>query len=118
MTGDGSVSCSPDAGIAGLAAAYHTDGPSRLACTEGTDVTYPVTAPGYVDDPTGSTQARVQAHDRPILCSLAVHAGKVGRALKRMACCSAEGLWIDHTSERPGLPGRLRERARLRFLQL
>lgn len=33
---------------------YVTDGPSKIACTEGSNIAQPPGSPGWVDDPTGS----------------------------------------------------------------
>ena len=57
--GNGAVSCSPSVQIAELAAAYQTYGVDQLACPEGTDVLYPTSAPGFIDDPTGWSKKQV-----------------------------------------------------------
>ena len=57
--GDGYQVCTPTAALSDLAGAYTTT-TAKLACpTEGQPVTYPNTAPGYVDDPTGSNSNQV-----------------------------------------------------------
>ena len=55
--GDGHTSCKATAALTALAVRYVTDGAGRLACAEGQSLAYPVAAPGFVYDPTGSTQA-------------------------------------------------------------
>jgi len=57
VAGDGFKGCTPNAQLATLASMYVTDGPARIACTEGSNIAYPAAAPGWVDDPTGSVQS-------------------------------------------------------------
>lgn len=58
-SGNASVSCTAGPGVARLALGYRTEGPNQLACSEGTDVPYPITAPGYIEDPTGWSKRQV-----------------------------------------------------------
>ena len=57
FAGSGRRVCKPTTALGALAALYVTDGAGKLACTEGQSLSYPVAAPGFVYDPTGSTQA-------------------------------------------------------------
>ncbi|CAD7701855.1 unnamed protein product [Ostreobium quekettii] len=52
--GDGQSVCEETASLAEIQAQYTTAGPGILACEEGEDVQYPIGAPGFVYDPTGS----------------------------------------------------------------
>ena len=52
-----------------LAGMYVTDGPSKIACTEGSNIAQPPGSPGWVEDPTGSVQgsaAHAVSPDQPI----------------------------------------------------
>lgn len=51
--GDGTI-CQPTPELAAVQAGYVTDGPGRLACSEGRDVPYPEGAPGFAYDVTGA----------------------------------------------------------------
>ena len=48
------TTCTPTSALDALAGMYVTDGPSKIACTEGSNVAQPPGSPGWVDDPTGS----------------------------------------------------------------
>ena len=60
LAGDPELNCTPGPALPGLLAQYVTPGPGQLACTQGTDVTYPPAAPGFAYDPTGSSNASVR----------------------------------------------------------
>lgn len=51
--GDGR-SCKPTAELAAVQARYETDGPGRLACSEGRGLPHPEGAPGFAYDVTGA----------------------------------------------------------------
>ena len=50
------TTCDPTAALSALAGMYVTDGASKIACTEGSNIAQPPGSPGWVDDPTGSVQ--------------------------------------------------------------
>ncbi len=60
--GDGYTGCSPSMQLAELSGSYETDGPSRVACSEGASVTYPAGAPGFAYDPIGDANAAGSPH--------------------------------------------------------
>ncbi|CAL5227333.1 g10275 [Coccomyxa viridis] len=68
FSGNGTT-CDPTPALDALAGAYVTDGPSKIACTEGSNIAQPPGSPGWVDDPTGSVQGS------------AAHAGGAGSVL-------------------------------------
>ncbi|GMH39935.1 hypothetical protein BSKO_07839 [Bryopsis sp. KO-2023] len=53
-SGDGLQGCERNRDFDSLASMYSTQGRGFVACDEGQDVLYPVGAPGFIDDPTGS----------------------------------------------------------------
>ena len=55
FVGDGAT-CDPMPALNALTGLYVTDGPSKIACTEGSNIAQPPGSPGWVDDPTGSVQ--------------------------------------------------------------
>ena len=55
VAGDGIRTCTPTAALDSLGSTYETDGPAQVACSQGIGVEYPVGAPGYAYDPTGSS---------------------------------------------------------------
>ena len=57
FAGSGQSFCEATAALSSLASLYVTDGAGRLACTQGQNLPYPVAAPGFVYDPTGSMRA-------------------------------------------------------------
>ena len=68
FAGDGAT-CNPTPAVDALAGMYVTDGPSKIACTEGSNIAQPPGSPGWVDDPTGSVQgsaAHAVSPDQPI----------------------------------------------------
>jgi hypothetical protein len=60
--GDGQTNCTASAELLGIFAQYTTGGPGQVACSQGTDVTYPAGAPGFAYDPTGSSNSSVSQH--------------------------------------------------------
>ena len=54
--------------LAALTGRYASDGPSRVACTEGEGVPYPAGAPGFAYDPIGDASAAGSPHDVGSLC--------------------------------------------------
>ena len=77
--GDGQTNCTASAALPGILAQYTTGGPGQVACSQGTDVTYPAGAPGFAYDPTGSSNSSVSQRALRILlfpgerCSRAGH---------------------------------------------
>ena len=53
--------CTPGTALPGLLAQYVTPGTGQLACSQGADVVYPPAAPGFVYDPTGSSNSSVRS---------------------------------------------------------
>ena len=75
-----------------------TDGPSKIACTEGSNIAQPPGSPGWVDDPTGSIQgSAAHAVSHPALHCLWMRQ-RPAEACKLLLCSS---IWVSSPSQTP-----------------
>ena len=84
LAGDGQSTCTATAALSTLPSLYVTDGDAKIACTQGQNLAYPVGAPGFVYDPTGSVQAspaHAVSFPRPLPCS------QLPSASRHQLCC-------------------------------